>query len=306
MNAADPQSPSWVSRTGIAWALDEAPCPADLLPVLIAIARRAGNDGRGSWQSTSKIASQVGEDKETVRKKIRRLCEEKLIEPGDQSIIPPSVPSYLRPVVYDLVLGRVGPKPMRASRNPSGKKKTTEPDAPPRLEATPPLGSRGPAWKPDTPPLGSRGTPRLEAGQIRSEEEVKKPSLSDAASTADRQGSPPRERDSATPNPNPNPNPGRAHRALAAKGITGNEADMIINHHADKGPGWWKTVVDNGDLDGVISATRAALARNAVQPVDTKRCDSHRLTYTTPECPGCRGDRLAGTAPRLVPEGTRT
>lgn len=123
--------------------------------------------------------------------------------------------------------------------------------------------------------------------------ELDKKPLSPSAPSAP-SGSPTRERDSAAPKSNPNP--GRAHRALASRGITGDDAEAILTHHADKGPGWWKKVVDNGDLDAVITAARAAIKKASAHSPAAKHCNIHRLTYTTPECPGCRADRIA--APR--------
>ncbi len=133
---------TWVSQAGVAWALDEAPCPHDLLATLIAIARRTGPDGRGAWESVPAIAAKVGKSVRQVREDIKRLIEAKLIEPGDQGAIPAEVPAGKRPVVYDLVLSNKGAKPLKSARNPGGKnKRTPAMDSTPATESTGAMGS---------------------------------------------------------------------------------------------------------------------------------------------------------------------
>lgn len=189
MSADDTQSTGWVSIVGVSWALDEAPCPVELLPTLIAIARRAGQDGRGSWQSPATIAKQVGRAAATVSEDIRRLRDEEgLISLGDQSIIPKWVRPGQRPFVYDLALDKKGPKKGKAPRNPGGKnaggKAANQADTPgsgarggsgttPGLEATPTPGSRtrGTPGSETTPTPGSGTTQR------RSEEDLEQQDL---------------------------------------------------------------------------------------------------------------------------------
>ncbi|MBA9005859.1 helix-turn-helix domain-containing protein [Thermomonospora cellulosilytica] len=126
-------SPSWVSVAGVAWVIDDAPVPADLFPVLLVIARRADEHGRGSYQSVSTVAEKTGKSPDQVARDIRRLLDLGLIVPGDQSLPERhGVPAGRRPVVYDLVLEVCGPKPRKTSRNPSGRRRRQVPEPPPQ------------------------------------------------------------------------------------------------------------------------------------------------------------------------------
>lgn len=171
----NPDSPGWVSIVGIRWVLDDAPCPAELLSTLLAIARRAGADGKGSRQSAATIAAKVGKSAAQVKKEIRALRDKKLLVLGNQALVA-KIPAGQRPVVYDLPLDYVGAKPMRESRNKTGKKKINETgsfQATGALEATgssgatPPVASEVPEGE-----LASAVTGSSEAPQRRSEEDL--------------------------------------------------------------------------------------------------------------------------------------
>ncbi len=109
----------WVSVRAIAWVLDDAPCPTKLMPALLAIARACDEDGRGSCLAVSVIAQQIGKSPAQARRDIARLRGLDLITLGDQRLVE-HVPEHVRPVVYNVALHVVGPKPVSPSRNPSG------------------------------------------------------------------------------------------------------------------------------------------------------------------------------------------
>lgn len=180
MSATEPQAKTWVSQVCVEWALDDAPCPAVALSTLIAIARRAGNDGKGSWQSVPTLMLKTGKSESQVRRDINLLKAEKLIKPGDQSLV-----KHLggtRPVVYDLVLTNIGPKPQQASPNPTGRKKPKAES--PSTDATPSTGATpGIHATPEVAPVLGQGwhgcSPRGSTGatQTRSEEDLEEEGL---------------------------------------------------------------------------------------------------------------------------------
>lgn len=156
-STTEPQSPSdpgWVSRVCVAWVIDDAPCPTELLPVLTTIARRCSNDGTGSYQSKATLAKRTGKSRDQVEADVKRLLELGLIRKGDQSLLNDTkIPDWQRPVVYDVALEMRGDKPTRAGRNKSGKNKRTE---------TPGTGTPGGTDTPpgtDTPTPGGTDTP---------------------------------------------------------------------------------------------------------------------------------------------------
>lgn len=113
--------PGLVSARGVAWVLDDAPVPTDLLPTLIAIARCCDDNGRGSYQSVATIAKKTGKSSKQVQRDIQRLLTAGLIRPGDQSLLERhGVPIGRRPTVYDVALEIHGPKPTKGSKNPTG------------------------------------------------------------------------------------------------------------------------------------------------------------------------------------------
>lgn len=76
------------------------------------------------------------------------------------------------------------------------------------------------------------------------------------------------------------PQGGSAYVALAAEGVTGDEADRFIawadeRKGGDKGGGWYRTVASNGDLAGFVKKFRAEYR---------ERCADHQ-SYYVESCP---------------------
>ena len=117
-------SKDWVGMRAMAWVLDDAPVSAQLLPTLIAIARRADENGKSSYQSRKTLAAKTGKSEDQIKRDIKALLEQGLIVVGDQSVIDKKIPFSKRPVVYDVALHVKGPKPMRGSKNPTGEAKS--------------------------------------------------------------------------------------------------------------------------------------------------------------------------------------
>lgn len=173
-------SHDWVSARAVAWVIHDAPVPADLAWTLTVIAACCDENGRGSYQSASTIAEKTGKSTSQVERDITRLRKLGLIIPGDQRLT-----EHLggkRPVVYDLPLTMKGPKPVKQSKNPTGKKASD--DAPSRIHAggmgveerTARMDAGGEGNKrrsaditePDTPRMDARGgmdaSSRMDAG----------------------------------------------------------------------------------------------------------------------------------------------
>ena len=118
-------SKEWVGIRAVAWALDDAPVPTQLLPTLIAIARRCDKHGKNSYQSQRTLAARTGKSEDQVKRDIKALLALKVICVGDQSILDEKkIPIGKRPVVYDVMLDVKGPKPVRGSKNPTGTAKS--------------------------------------------------------------------------------------------------------------------------------------------------------------------------------------
>jgi hypothetical protein len=123
---------AWVSIRAVAWVIDEAPVPAELAFTLIVIARRCDENGKGSYQSVKTIAEKAGKSEDQAARDIKRLRKLGLILLGDQTLPEKhGIPKGRRPVVYDLPLELKGPKPAKASKNKTGRKK----QATPRMDA---------------------------------------------------------------------------------------------------------------------------------------------------------------------------
>ncbi len=95
-----------MSQVGIAWAIDEAPCPARLLAALLVIARRTDEYGRGSYQSVPTLAAKTRKSERQVQRDVRDLLALGLIREGDQDRVL-HIPADRRPIVYDLCIERV-------------------------------------------------------------------------------------------------------------------------------------------------------------------------------------------------------
>jgi hypothetical protein len=162
VGSSDDRANGWVSQVGVEWVIEDAPVPAELAWTLVVIARRAGADGRNSYQSIATLAAKTGKSEKQARRDVTRLRELELIVPGDQSLVE-HLPIGQRPTVYDLPLQLKGPKPSKESRNPTGLKAETTPpmDGTPPAEGTPPMDGDVP------PPMDGSGTPPMDGSQIR-------------------------------------------------------------------------------------------------------------------------------------------
>lgn len=146
---------AWTSAAAVGWVIDDAPVPADLAFTLVVIARRAGSDGRGSYQSIATIARLTGKSVTQAERDVARLRKLGLLLLGDQTQVA-HLPGGQRPVVYDLPLHRAGPKPAKVSRNKSGAKKDPDPSTP---------GMDAGGGDAGTPRMDAGSTPRMDAGQ---------------------------------------------------------------------------------------------------------------------------------------------
>jgi hypothetical protein len=158
--------PDWVGQRAVAWVLDDAPVPAELAITLIAIARRCDENGRGSCQSEPTLAEKTGKSKEQVHRDILKLLAARLILPGD-STLPErlGIPAGKRPAVYDVNLALKGPKPSKASKNKSGKRKDLV--VTPGMEATSSMHATPGMEAQSTPSIHATPTPGMDATQTK-------------------------------------------------------------------------------------------------------------------------------------------
>lgn len=158
--------PDWVGHRAIAWALDEAPVPAELAITLVAIARRCDEHGRGSCQSEPTLAEKTGKSKEQVHRDIVKLLAARLILPGDPTLPERlGIPAGKRPAVYDVNLALKGPKPSKASKNKSGKRKDAI--VTPGMEATHSMHATPGMEAQSTPSIHATPTPSMDATQTK-------------------------------------------------------------------------------------------------------------------------------------------
>jgi hypothetical protein len=292
-STTEPQSPSdpgWVSRVCIAWVIDEAPCPTELLPVLTTIARRCNNDGTGSYQSKATLAKRTGKSRDQVEADVKRLLELRLIRKGDQSLLDDTkIPEWQRPVVYDVALEMRGEKPTRAGRNKSGKNKRTEApgtDTPGGTHTPPGTDTPTPGGT-DTPPPPGMDTPQISLSKNPSN---KPSSLSARTSvptpreTTDED----RERDDSTSSEDPNLTP--QQRMVIDAGCPEHLSLLVVENLEAKydvrGLGWWRKVKNEGDLP--------ALVQEGIGQSGCGNCTAGKVTtydqYDQPiptDCPAC-------------------
>jgi hypothetical protein len=95
--------------------MDDAPgAPARLRSTLFAVARYAGEDGRGAYPAAAEVARITGKSESQAARDVAALVRLGLLLPGDQSLVA-KIRADRRPKVYDL------PMPRGASgRTPSG------------------------------------------------------------------------------------------------------------------------------------------------------------------------------------------
>src|SRR5574343_200397 len=133
---------AWVSVAAVAWVLDEAPVPADLIPTLIAIARYADGSGKGARPRVGSVVQATGKSESQIRREVAKSRGLGLLVLGDQSLTA-HLPAGQRPVVYDIPLWVKGPKPAKESRNKSGQRKTDTDADTPRMDARGSTDARG-------------------------------------------------------------------------------------------------------------------------------------------------------------------
>ncbi len=97
---------AWLSKRAVLWALDEAASvPPHLVSALIAVARYAGEDGRGAHPSALTVAGHIRKTERTAKKDLAELRQLGLLLPGDQRIVA-AIRADKRPFVYDLPMPR--------------------------------------------------------------------------------------------------------------------------------------------------------------------------------------------------------
>jgi hypothetical protein len=97
---------TWLGKAAVLWALDEAPdVPPHLVAALIAVARYAGEDGRGAHPSAATIAAHIRKTERSAKKDLAELRELGLLLPGNPRIVA-HVRADQRPAVYDLPVPR--------------------------------------------------------------------------------------------------------------------------------------------------------------------------------------------------------
>ncbi|PZG16494.1 hypothetical protein C1I95_17640 [Micromonospora craterilacus] len=249
----------------VAWALDDAPVPAELLGTLVAIARRCAPDGTGSYQSKSTLVAKTGKSKDQVDADVSRLLDLGLIRLGDQTLPERNgVPPGRRPVVYDVALEMRGPKPRRAGRNRTGKNSSAP--ATGGMDTTGGTDTGGGTDTPgtggmdtggtggmDTPATGGTDTPQTTHGNNPNNKTFNNPSLCAVPP------SPPAEPERETGR-----RPTLDERARAegwrlihdVRGYPPPEArhliDELTRKHRIVSPQWWRTAHGNGSLDDRI------------------------------------------------------
>jgi hypothetical protein len=96
----------WISRTAVLWVMDEAPdVPVRLFAALVAVARYAGEDGRGAHPSAQTVADIIRKTERSAKKDLAALRKLGLLLPGDQRIAR-HIRADKRPFVYDLPMPR--------------------------------------------------------------------------------------------------------------------------------------------------------------------------------------------------------
>ncbi len=249
---------NWVSQVGVAWALDEAPCPHELLATLIAIARRAGQDGKGSRQSVGTISEKVGKSTRQIKRDIARLCSLGLLLEGDQSLVE-GLPAGQRPVVYDVPITLRGSKPGRVPRGSRG-----DVDVTGDVSATSDVGVHSPVTSTSLEGCHPRPfTGDVHVTQIRSEKEVEEEVEQSLSSTAQISPSEPEREISPTEHSKHPHHSVTALKLLASHGVGIEEAEAVIpflveTYDIRVVDAWLSNAAKNGTLgDRVHEARRA-------------------------------------------------
>lgn len=249
----------------MSWVIDDAPVPTTLFPVLMVIARRCDDQGRGSYQSVPTIAEKAGKSADQVKRDIRELKKLGLLTPGDESLVA-HIEVWRRPAVYDLPLHVRGPKPVKESKNKSGGKGLGGGmDAPGGMDAT---GWHGCTQGGGMDALGGGG---MDAPLIKPlNNPLNNPSLSAQDQQADVEAKTERENEDPSQNLN-EAEPLRPEQKLIAKrGVSGDAVDYVCTwidcRFAINGLGWWYTADRNGSLDQHIAEAMRAYAEDPYSP----------------------------------------
>jgi endogenous inhibitor of DNA gyrase (YacG/DUF329 family) len=97
---------TWLSKPALLWAFDEAPeVPARLVSTLLAVARYAGTDGRGSHPSAATLAAMTRKTERQAKRDLAELEKLKLVRRGNQRTVA-YIRADRRPTVYDLAMPR--------------------------------------------------------------------------------------------------------------------------------------------------------------------------------------------------------
>jgi hypothetical protein len=96
----------WLSKAAVLWALDDAPeVPPHLVSTLIAVARYAGEDGRGAYPSALTVAQHTRKSERQAKRDLAELSRLGLLTPGDNRIVA-AIRADQRPNVWDLAMLR--------------------------------------------------------------------------------------------------------------------------------------------------------------------------------------------------------
>jgi hypothetical protein len=261
---------AWVGQRAVAWVIDEAPVPDDLAFTLVVIARRCDENGKGSFQSKKTMAAATGRSEAQMYRDVKKLLKLGLIEPGDQSLPGKfGIPAWKAPTVYDVVMARKGPKPVRQSKNPTGKKKPDDVDGnePPRMDARGGMDATPSTEASGGGRMDARGGGRMDATQTKPlNNPLNNPSLSggNRPSVPAPRSANDRERDGEDSFQEPEP-PNPIHRLVIERGCPPELADDVIGYieatNTIDGIGWWFHAHGNGTLAVQVATALAGLKR---------------------------------------------
>jgi hypothetical protein len=258
----------WVSVPAVAWALDRAPdVPASMVSTLVAVARHANQDGRNAHPAVDTIARATRKSERQVQRDLARLRSLGLLLPGDPRAVA-HLPADRRPAVFDL--------PLRLARG--------DVDDTPQSER----GDAHDTSRGDVDdatgchPRPSGVTPMTPKESLKNplKNPSEKRSLSGAA-TMSAAAAPPesRERDQPDPKDQPQDPEPLPIQLLRQRGRADPTADptadraAIEREYPGRGPGWWRTIAANGDLDEILKQINPSAAGKDTWPDWCGRCD---------------------------------
>lgn len=92
-----------MSAEATRWAIEEARVPGHLFGVLVCLAWKADEAGRGAYPSEATLSDWTGKSARQVRSDLRALQADGFVVPGDQSLVE-HIPADRRPAVRDLAM----------------------------------------------------------------------------------------------------------------------------------------------------------------------------------------------------------